>query len=548
MKHKSIRSALISVSLLIVLIAVAVFHTRLIKHPPEIHRLSPAATYAEEPLVIEGSNFGSERAGAEVVIAGIRVTSSHYIEWSDSRIRLLVPHGVKSGRVIVKTSHGTSNGALFTNKSHIPVILSGPEKPGNPYIEDISPEKGAVGTEVVIRGANFGGRRSNGRVYFRFLLADTADASEDKEVLENVACSETDGDYLLWSDQEVRVFVPDGAVSGSVTVRNDRGGSNAVYFEVASPSGTKRFERKKGYQIQHEIRIASLRDGQNGEGIELWVPRLYEGYTQQSVEEKHEPGPMWKNYRGVMRYHLTAEEYGSDVQISHTYWFDRYSISTDIVPESLPGRYNRERTLFKSYTAADVGIPSDEEFFRNLARRIGGRSAGPYHQAESVYRFLLDELEVNSEAPSSLKEAVEAGSCRAEDYGMLFVTLARALGIPARPSAGFIVYGDKKSRNHVWAEFYLPHYGWVPVDPALGDGIGYISMPVEEPESFYFGNMDNQHITFSRHIVEIPKSNPHSVGRSISSPFSLQSFWEEYQRTNEGYRSSWGDLRVIDWW
>jgi hypothetical protein len=88
----------------------------------------------------------------------------------------------------------------------------------------------------------------------------------------------------------------------------------------------------------------------------------------------------------------------------------------------------------------------------------------------------------------------------------------------------------------------------VPADPALGDGIGYISMPVEDPRSFYFGNLDNQHITFSRHVVEIPKVNPHSRTRDIPRPFSLQTVWEEYQPEIGGYGSSWSDLRVIDWW
>ncbi len=548
MKYSTLRSALIPATVLILLIFLAVFHTRMINDPPVIESLAPAATYPEEPLAIRGENFGTERGEGEVIIAGIRATSSHFIEWSDEVIRLRVPHGVKSGRVYVKTSHGRSNGALFTNKAHIPLILSGPAEPGQPHIERISPEKGTVGTEVAIEGSNFGGRRGDGKVLFRFLLADAGGSNSDDEGLSYVACSEIDFDYILWSEQEIRVYVPDGAVSGNVVVETDRGRSNAAYFELVGPSGTKRFEREKGYQVQHEVRISGLRQSEGGQGIEVWIPRLHAGYTQQGIEESHSPEPMWANYRGVMRYHVTAQESGEEQKLTHTYWFDRYSISTDINASTLPSSYDVERKLYEHYTGADELFPSDDPYFRDRATRVISPRQGPYEKAEAIYRHLLDTLEVDSSAGGSLKDKLEGGACRAADYGQLFVTLARAAGIPSRATAGYLVFGDKLTRPHMWAEFYLPRYGWVPVDPALGDGIDYISMPVEEPHSYYFGNMDNQHITFSRHVVEIPRVTPHSRMRTIPRPFSLQTVWEEYQAEQEGYRSSWSDLRVIDWW
>ncbi len=548
MRNHTLRSALIPVALLVLLIAAAVFHTRLIKHPPEIVSLSPAATFPGNPLTINGKNFGEKRGDSEVVIAGIRATSSHFIEWNDTRIRLRVPHGVKSGRVYVRTNDGKSNGALFTNKSHIPVILSGPAEPGQPYIESISPEKGAVGAEVSITGTNFGRRRGNGNVFFRFLLGDAGTSKGKEDALSRVNCSEIDYDYLLWSDQEIRVYVPDGAVSGNVMVETDRGMSNAVYFEVAGPSGTKRFERKKGYQIQHEITIRNLDAGGEGGGIEVWVPRLTEGYTQQSIEESHSPEPMWQDYQGVMRYHVSEPADVEEAVLSHTYWFERYSVSTDISPSSLPSSYDTDRELYRRYTRPGSFIPSDEGYFRDLAARVTRGEMSPYAKAKAIYEYLIEALEVDSSSRGSLEEAIESGSCTASDYGLLFVILARAADIPARPNAGYLVFGDKLTRTHTWAEFYLPHYGWVPTDPALGDGIGYISMPVDDPRSFYFGNMDNQHITFSRHVVEIPKVNPHSRTREISRSFSLQTVWEEYQPDIEDYSSRWSDLRVIDWW
>ncbi len=60
------------------------------------------------------------------------------------------------------------------------------------------------------------------------------------------------------------------------------------------------------------------------------------------------------------------------------------------------------------------------------------------------------------------------GKCT--DIHSVFVALARAAGVPAREILG-IRMGKKPLQDittwqHCWAEFYLPGYGWVPVDPA----------------------------------------------------------------------------------
>jgi transglutaminase-like putative cysteine protease len=49
---------------------------------------------------------------------------------------------------------------------------------------------------------------------------------------------------------------------------------------------------------------------------------------------------------------------------------------------------------------------------------------------------------------------------------VLFVALARAAGLPARPVAGLLLR-DGRFYYHAWAEVYLGD--WVPVDPMLGD-------------------------------------------------------------------------------
>lgn len=64
--------------------------------------------------------------------------------------------------------------------------------------------------------------------------------------------------------------------------------------------------------------------------------------------------------------------------------------------------------------------------------------------------------------------AAPGGKCT--DIHSVFVALCRAAGVPAREVFG-IRQGKKAQQDistwqHCWAEFYLPGYDWVPVDPA----------------------------------------------------------------------------------
>jgi transglutaminase-like putative cysteine protease len=60
------------------------------------------------------------------------------------------------------------------------------------------------------------------------------------------------------------------------------------------------------------------------------------------------------------------------------------------------------------------------------------------------------------------------GKCT--DISSVYIALARAAGVPAREVFG-VRLGKKATEDvttwqHCWVEFFLPGYGWVPVDPA----------------------------------------------------------------------------------
>jgi transglutaminase-like putative cysteine protease len=96
--------------------------------------------------------------------------------------------------------------------------------------------------------------------------------------------------------------------------------------------------------------------------------------------------------------------------------------------------------------------------------------------AKAVYLWVLDHSTYQTNArrgrESKLWGALDllhSGQGECGDYAALLVALCRAAGIPARSVVGFWANRGQANAPHVWAEFFLPGIGWIPVDPSVGD-------------------------------------------------------------------------------
>ena len=79
----------------------------------------------------------------------------------------------------------------------------------------------------------------------------------------------------------------------------------------------------------------------------------------------------------------------------------------------------------------------------------------------------------------------QKGDCGVQ--AILFITLCRIIGIPAKWQSGLHV--DPYSAGcHDWAEFYVEPYGWLFADPSFGGGA--LRNNDKERWNFYFGNLD----------------------------------------------------------
>ncbi|MGH7537439.1 MAG: transglutaminase-like domain-containing protein, partial [Gemmatimonadales bacterium] len=97
------------------------------------------------------------------------------------------------------------------------------------------------------------------------------------------------------------------------------------------------------------------------------------------------------------------------------------------------------------------------------ARVIAGGAQDPAVVAHRLARWVAGTVrdQAAGGAPSAVGVlARRRGDCN--EHTVLFVALARALGLPARPVAGLFSVGGR-FYYHAWAEVYLDD--WVAVDP-----------------------------------------------------------------------------------
>ena len=79
---------------------------------------------------------------------------------------------------------------------------------------------------------------------------------------------------------------------------------------------------------------------------------------------------------------------------------------------------------------------------------------------------------------------------------MYFAALCRAMGIPARAPGGMQLFPNPKTGcgDHFWAQFYLPNYGWIPVDTSAGQLGKYMTKLTDRQKEdfieYFFARMD----------------------------------------------------------
>lgn len=131
-------------------------------------------------------------------------------------------------------------------------------------------------------------------------------------------------------------------------------------------------------------------------------------------------------------------------------------------------------------------------YIRKLVAELTEGVSDPLEKARRFYDFITLKMKYNFMpqyfTQSSIAENAAlnfSGDCGV--LTLLFITLCRCAGIPARWQSGYTAEPAFLGA-HDWARFYIAPYGWLYADCSYGTGA--VRADNEERRVFYFGNLD----------------------------------------------------------
>lgn len=132
-------------------------------------------------------------------------------------------------------------------------------------------------------------------------------------------------------------------------------------------------------------------------------------------------------------------------------------------------------------------------YIRELAESLTEGVKSPLEKARVIYDFITLNVKYSFMRSYFCLESIPETCARnmRGDCGvmaLLFITLCRCIGIPARWQSGLITRPDFCGA-HDWALFYIAPFGWLYADPSFGTGA--VREQNEERRQFYFGNLDS---------------------------------------------------------
>ena len=131
-------------------------------------------------------------------------------------------------------------------------------------------------------------------------------------------------------------------------------------------------------------------------------------------------------------------------------------------------------------------------FLRALCEEIVGGETNPLIKARRIYDYIIHRIQYQYMRAyftmpmiSEFAAMNQRGDCGVQ--ALLFITLCRIAGIPARWQSG--LYAEPGDVGcHDWAQFFVAPFGWMFADCSFGGSA--VRRGLKEREDFYFCNID----------------------------------------------------------
>ena len=240
-----------------------------------------------------------------------------------------------------------------------------------------------------------------------------------------------------------------------------------------------------------------------GENVSCWLPYPSIFQTQGNVQYISSTfPPLWiadptSTIRSV--YFESELTEGEPLKFEIEYYYTAYAYYQEIDPQKVD-YFSGNEAEYEIYTRETQPHEAFTSEMRQLTKEIVGSEQNPYLKGKKIYDWIADNIKYSYAREYSTLRNI-SDYCLNNRYGdcgqqaILFITLSRIAGVPARWQSGFMTFPEDEAM-HDWVEIYIKPYGWLPVDPYMG--IFFTSMTADltaeqrrEMREFYYGNIDN---------------------------------------------------------
>ncbi|MEO5565725.1 MAG: transglutaminase domain-containing protein, partial [Luteimonas sp.] len=134
---------------------------------------------------------------------------------------------------------------------------------------------------------------------------------------------------------------------------------------------------------------------------------------------------------------------------------------------------------------------------RAFSRQVVGTETNPWKIAQKLYAAVDHIPWAGAREYSTISNisdyALHAGHADCGQQTLLFITLLRLNGIPARWQSGMMFAPTNYWNLHDWGQLYIAPYGWMPMDVTFGR----LDDPDPAVANFYLGGLDAWRIAFN---------------------------------------------------
>jgi len=235
------------------------------------------------------------------------------------------------------------------------------------------------------------------------------------------------------------------------------------------------------HPVKHHVRYSlRVKEGhprlRKGAVARCWLPFPQE-YRQQTQVKllSAEPASAVVSPNGHPHGTVYFEQTVDDPSTPPAFAAEFEFVTAAYVPQLDPAKvepYDTTDELYREYTAERPPHIVFTPDVTKLAAEIVGDEINPLRKARRIFRWVSNEIRWCSEMEYGTIENISAKGIAAREgdcgvQGLVFITLCRAAGVPARWQSGWQSLPNRRNM-HDWSEFYVEPWGWLPADASYG--------------------------------------------------------------------------------